>query len=142
VEILPDENITKTRRFMEEVFDKGNLKGADEFMSASFIDHDPFPGQGQGIEGFKQVILGLRQAFPDLHLVVEDIFESGDKVVVRSTMKGTHKGALMSMPPTGKQISVKGIDIVRISVGKAVEHWGLADVFTMMQQLGAIPASR
>jgi predicted ester cyclase len=58
---------------------------------------------------------------------------------MRITMKGTHKGTFMNMPPSGKQVSVKGIDIVRISGGKAVEHWGLFDSLTMMQQVGAIP---
>ena len=136
-----NDSIPKTRRFMEEVFNKGNLKAADEFMSKSFIEHNPFPGQGPGVEGFKQVMSALRQAFPDLSLAVDDIFADGEKVVIRSTMKGTHKGNFMKMPPSGKKISVEGIDIVRMADGKAVEHWGILDSLTMMQQLGAVPAA-
>ena len=124
---------------MEEVFNKGNMKAVDEFMSANFVEHDPFPGQGPGLQGFKQGLTAFRQAFPDLHIGIDDMIADGEKVVIRSTMKGTHKGTFMNMPPTGKQISVEGIDIVRISGGKAVEHWGLLDALTMMQQLGATP---
>ena len=134
-----DDNIAKTRRFMDGVFNKGNMKAAEEFMSASFVEHDPFPGQGPGVEGFKQGMSAFRQAFPDLQIQVDDIFADGEKVVAKSTMMGTHKGTFMNMPPTGKQINVKGIDIVRMSGGKAVEHWGLFDSLTMMQQLGVIP---
>ena len=134
-----DDYVAKTRRFMEEVFSRGNMNAADEYMSANFVEHNPFPGQGPGVEGFKQGMSAFRQAFPDLRIVVDDIFADGEKVVARSTMKGTHKGAFMNMPSTGKQISVEGIDIVRMSSGKAVEHWGIFDSLTMMQQLGAIP---
>jgi steroid delta-isomerase-like uncharacterized protein len=131
--------MAKTRRFMEEVFNKGNMKAVDEFMSADFVEHDPFPGQGPGLQGLKQGLASFRQAFPDLHIGIDDMIADGEKVVIRSTMKGTHKGTFMNLPPTGKQISVEGIDIVRMSGGKAVEHWGLLDALTMMQQLGAIP---
>jgi steroid delta-isomerase-like uncharacterized protein len=137
--LAADDNMAKSRRFMEEAFNKGNMKAVDEFMSANFVEHDPFPGQGPGLQGFKQGLTAFRQAFPDLHVGIDDMIADGEKVVIRSTMKGTHKGTFMNMPPTGKQISVEGIDIVRISGGKAVEHWGLTDTFTMMQQLGAIP---
>ena len=137
--MIAEDNIAKTRRFMEEVFNKGNMKAVDEFMSADLVEHDPFPGQGPGLQGFKQGLADFRQAFPDLHIGIDDMLADGEKIVIRSTMKGTHKGTFMNLPPTGKQISIEGIDIVRMSGGKAVEHWGLLDALTMMQQLGAIP---
>jgi steroid delta-isomerase-like uncharacterized protein len=135
-----DGNIEKTRRFMEEAFNKGNWNAIDEYIAAGFVEHDPLPGQGPGPAGLKQAFAGLRQAFPDLRFDVDDIFEGGDKVVIRSTMKGTNKGSFMNMPSTGKAVNVKAIDIVRMSGGKAVEHWGLIDTLTLMQQLGAVPA--
>lgn len=134
-----DNSMAKTRRFIQEVFSKGNMGAADEFMSASFVDHDPLPGQGPGVEGFKQGVSAFRQAFPDLTAAVDDIFADGEKVVIRITMKGTHQGSFMNMPATGKRIDVQGIDIVRMAGGKAVEHWGILDALTMMQQLGAVP---
>ena len=135
-----EENKAKTRRFMEEVLNKGNMQVVDELIAPNFVEHDPFPGQAPGVEGLKQAMVALRQAFPDLHVTVDEMLSDGDKVVIRSTMKGTHKGNFMNIPATGKQISVEGIDIVRISNGRAVEHWGVTDNLTMMQQLGLVPA--
>jgi steroid delta-isomerase-like uncharacterized protein len=106
-----EENKGKTRRFMDEVFNKGNLAVADELLAPNLIDHNPFPGQPPGVEGLKQATVALRQAFPDLHVTVDEMLSDGDKVVIRSTMKGTHKGTFMNIPATGKQISVEGIDI-------------------------------
>jgi steroid delta-isomerase-like uncharacterized protein len=125
---------------MEEVLNKGNMQVVDELIAPNFVEHDPFPGQAPGVEGLKQAMVALRQAFPDLHVTVDEMLSDGDKVVIRSTMKGTHKGNFMNIPATGKQISVEGIDIVRISNGRAVEHWGVTDNLTMMQQLGLVPA--
>jgi len=125
---------------MEEVLNKGNMQVVDELIAPNFVEHDPFPGQAPGVEGLKQAMVALRQAFPDLHVTVDEMLSDGDKVVIRSTMKGTHKGTFMNIPATGKQISVEGIDIVRISNGRVVEHWGVTDNLTMMQQLGLVPA--
>ena len=69
-----------------------------------------------------------------------DVVAEGDRVVIRKTFRGTQTGEFMGMPPTGKSISVGVIDIFRIAGGKIVEHWGLADMMGMMQQLGAMPA--
>ena len=81
-------------------------------------------------------------AFPDLHETVEDIFAEGDKVVTRFTMRGTHQGELMGIPPTGKQVTMTGMTIHRIVSGKIVEDWVVADFLGMMQQLGTIPTDR
>ena len=78
----------------------------------------------------------FRNAFPDLHAHAEMMFAKDDKVVSYLTITGTHKGEFMGMAATGKKISVKGIDIIRMENGKAVEHWGMTDSMTMMQQLG------
>jgi steroid delta-isomerase-like uncharacterized protein len=134
-----EDNKAKTRRFMDEAFNKGNMKVADELLSPNIVEHNPFPGQEPGVQGFKKGLTELRQAFPDLHITVDDMLADGDKVIIRSTMTGTHKGSFMNMPATGKQIKVEGIDIVRIKDGQAVDHWGITDIMTMMQQLGAVP---
>ena len=79
-------------------------------------------------------------AFPDLHMEPQDVLASGDKVVARVRATGTHRGEFMGMPPSGRNIDVQLIDIIRFDDdGLAHEHWGLADLMTMMQQLGAIP---
>jgi predicted ester cyclase len=82
----------------------------------------------------------FRAAFPDLRCDVEDTLAEGDKVVIRSTMRGTHQGEFMGIPPTDKQFTASVIDIIRFDNGQAVEHWGNSDDLGMMQQLGVIPS--
>ena len=133
-------NMAVMKRFYEEVVNKGNLKLVDELVAAEFVDHEEFPGMKPGIEGLKQFFTMFRAAFPDLRFQVNDMVAKGDKVWSYITIHGTHKGEFMEMAATGKTIEVRGFDIVRFVNGKAVEHWGLTDSMTMMQQLGAIPA--
>jgi steroid delta-isomerase-like uncharacterized protein len=133
-------NMAAMKRFYEEVVNKGNLKLIDELVAAEFVDHEEFPGMKPGIEGLKQFFTMFRAAFPDLHFQVNDMVAKGDKVWAYITIHGTQKGEFMEMAATGKKIEVKGFDIVRFVNGKAVEHWGLTDSMTMMQQLGAMPA--
>lgn len=134
-----EENKAKTRRFMDEVFNKGNMAVINELLAPNLVEHNPFPGYPPGLEGFKQGVAAFRKGFPDLHITVDDLIAEGDKVVIRSTMSGTHKGDFMGTPATGKQVKVAGIDIVRIVGGKAVEHWGITQDLEMMQQLGLVP---
>jgi predicted ester cyclase len=81
----------------------------------------------------------IRAAFPDIHETIEDMLAEGDRVVTRSTWRGTHQGAFLGIAPTGKQVSVTGIDISRVASGKFVEHWQAADNLGLLQQLGVIP---
>jgi predicted ester cyclase len=79
-------------------------------------------------------------AFPELHVTIEDLIAEGDKVVVRMTMHGTQQGALGSIPPTGKQVALSTIDVVRIAGGQIAEEWGIDDRLGLLQQLGLVPA--
>lgn len=135
------ENKAVVERVMEEVFNKGHLDIADELIAADCIDHNPFPGQVSGVEGVKQGAVMFRSAFPDLHFANDDIIAEGDKVVHRYRIRGTHQGEFFGIPPTGKQVTVTGIDILRIAGGKIVERWSNTDDLGMMQQLGVVPAS-
>ncbi len=80
-----------------------------------------------------------RTAFPGNQLTVEDYLAEGDTVVSRWTGRGTHKGDLMGIAPTGKQVTVTGISIQRIANGKIVEEWSNYDMLGMLQQLGVVP---
>jgi len=125
--------------FTEEIWDKGNLKIADEILSKDFIDHDPVTGQLPGIEGYKQMVTGFRNAFPDLRVKNEDVIVEGDKVVVRWTAQGKHSGQLMNIPPTNKQVTLKGVDILLVENNKITERWGEFDALGMLSQLGVLP---
>jgi steroid delta-isomerase-like uncharacterized protein len=135
-----EKNAAAMKRFYDEVVNKGNLKLIDDLVAAEFVDHEEFSGMKPGREGLKEFFTMFRAAFPDLHFQVTDMAAKGDKVWAYITIHGTHKGQFMDMAATGKKIEVKGFDIVRFVNGKAVEHWGLTDSMTMMQQLGAMPA--
>ncbi len=135
-----EENKAILRRGYEEIHNKGNLAAVDELIATNFVDHDPLnAGLPPGPQGVKEGFAMLRAAFPDLHVTVEDMIAEGDKVVARLTMRGTHKGELMGIPATGKQIAVAVIDIIRFAGGKGVEHWNVIDNLGMMQQLGVVP---
>jgi predicted ester cyclase len=133
-----EENKAKVRRNIEEAFNKGNLAVADEIIAANYVLHAP--GQEfKGPEGFKQYGTMMRTGFPDFHMTIEDMVADGDNVACRFTVRGTHKGDLMGIAPTGKQVTITGIVISRFAGGKEVEAWASPDMLAMMQQLGVVP---
>ena len=123
-----------------EIFSSGSLEAIEEVIAPDLVDHNAQPGRTGGIEGTRQVLGMLRAAFPDLRFTPDDLIAEGDRVVARVTLTGTHQGEFQGLPPTGKQVTISGIEIVRIANGKAVERWGQFDNLGMLQQLGAIPA--
>jgi steroid delta-isomerase-like uncharacterized protein len=134
-----EDNKALVRRFHAEIWSQGNLTVVDELCAPNFIYHTP-SGPIQGLEGFKQYVTMYRTAFPDLYIPIDDMIAEADKVVTRWTARGTHKGDLMGIPPTGKQVTIPGILIGRFEGGKFVEGWIEFDALGMMQQLGVIPA--
>jgi steroid delta-isomerase-like uncharacterized protein len=136
-----EQNKAIFRRMVEEIFNRGNMSLVDEFLAPDFIEREELPpGIPPGREGVKQMTIMFRSAFPDFKATIDDMIAEGDKVVVRMTWSGTHKGEFMGIPPTGKSVSFGVIDIVRFARDKFVEHWGMMDSTSMMQQLGAVPA--
>ncbi|HSH80625.1 MAG TPA: ester cyclase [Herpetosiphonaceae bacterium] len=126
-------------RFYEEIFNRGNIDAADELVAPDVVDHNAPPGLPPGLEGAKLLFGMFHTAFSQLHVTVDDLIAEGDKVVARGTMRGTHTGPFMNIPPTGKEFEIDWIDIYRIANGKQVEVWHLEDVLKLLQQLGAIP---
>jgi predicted ester cyclase len=129
------------RRFVEELFNQGNLGIVGEIFAPDFVEREQLPpGIPKNREGIKVLTGMLRSAFPDFKATIEDILAEGDKVVIRMTWSGTQTGdEFMGIPATGKKVSIGVIDIIRIAGGKLVEHWGQMDSMLMMQRLGAIP---
>ena len=134
-----EENKAIELRFFEEVVNKGNLAVIDELVAANFVDHSAPPGVAPDREGYKQFFTMAHTAFPDFHSTLEDMFAEGDKVVQRFTARGTQQGEFMGIAPTGKQVTVTGIAIHRITDSKIVENWLSMDMLGMMQQLGVVP---
>ena len=137
---IEEENKATARRIIEEVWNKGNVAVAGELMTTSNVFHGPIGMEFKGLESLKSTVTMYRTAFPDVHMTIEDMVAEGDKVAYRYTMRGTHKGELMGIAPTGKQVTFTVIVISRFEGGKEAEVWASEDLLGMMQQLGAIPS--
>jgi steroid delta-isomerase-like uncharacterized protein len=127
------------RRFIDEVFNEGKLAAIAEVVDRGYIMHGTEP-EVRGQQGMQEFVTTYRTALPDYHCTIEDQVAEGDKVVTRWTVRGTQRGELDGIPPTGKPVTLAGIVIDRIANGRMAETWQQADVLGMMQQLGLIPA--
>jgi steroid delta-isomerase-like uncharacterized protein len=138
---MSEENKALVRRFIEEVWNKGNLDVIDELVAENHVDHDPAqagsPGGRQGVRAFVEM---YRSAYPDTHLDIGEVIAEGDLVAMTWSATGTHQGELMGIAPTGRSVTVTGIGVDRISGGQIVESWANYDSLGMLAQLGAIPA--
>jgi steroid delta-isomerase-like uncharacterized protein len=133
------ENKNVIAAFVEEVINQGRLNRADHLVALDFVELDPLPGQQQGREGLKDVIRGMRAAFPDLHWVLDEVVAEGDKVVSRFTWTGTHRATFLGIPSTDRKVTVKGVVIDRLVDGKMADSRILMDSLGLMQQLGVLP---
>jgi steroid delta-isomerase-like uncharacterized protein len=138
---MSEENKALVRRFIEEVWNNGNLGVIDELIAENHVDHDPAqagaPGGRQGMRAFVEM---YRAAYPDTHLEIGEVIAEGDLVAMTWTATGTHQGELMGIAPTGRSVTVTGMGVDRISGGQIVESWANYDALGMLAQLGAIPA--
>jgi steroid delta-isomerase-like uncharacterized protein len=135
---MPEDAKSLLRRFYQET-SAGNLDVVDELVADDFIDHEEFPGLEPDKEGVKKFFAMFRTAFPDARMEPHEMLADGDLVSCRATFTGTQQGEFMGVPPTGRRIEANAIDILRVRDGQFVEHWGVMDAMTMMQQLGALP---
>lgn len=137
--MVTEDNKALVRRFIEEVFNGGNLAAIDEFLAPSEVDHTLPPGLPPDRSGTEQGIRMFLQAFPDLHITIDEMIADGDKVVIRYTSRGRQRGPFWVIPPLGREITVPSYLTCRIAAGKIVEMWGLDDQLGTLQQLGVIP---
>jgi steroid delta-isomerase-like uncharacterized protein len=128
------------RDYLDVVNNDDDLDRLDQFIGPDFVQHDlmDFGGEVRGVEGKRQFIQMIRSAFPDLHLVIEDLIVEGDRVVIWWTWSGTHHGELMGIAPTERRVEVAGIEILRVEDGKYREQWTVVDFFGMMRQMGVV----
>jgi len=124
--------------FVEEVINQGRLERADDLVAVDFVELDPLGGQRQGREGLKEVIGQMRSAFPDIYWVLDEMVAEDDKVFSRFTWSGTHRGAFLGIPATGRDVRVTGMVIDRVADGKMAESRILMDRLSLMQQMGVI----
>jgi steroid delta-isomerase-like uncharacterized protein len=135
-----EENKATIRAYVEAIWNQQQVDRAGELLAQDFVVHPPLPGQIPGLEGTKRITAMYLAGVPDLHVSIEDLVAEGDRVAVRRTYEGTHKGALLGIPPTGKHLHIEGISIFRLEDGKIAEQWEQLDQLSLMQQLGVLPA--
>ncbi|MGB7063071.1 MAG: ester cyclase [Candidatus Zixiibacteriota bacterium] len=137
-----EENKAIIRRWIEEAWNKGNTDIANEIYASDFTAKDvEDPARIlRGPEGIKQSVVETRAALPDIHFTIDHLIAEGDLVVGAFTIRGTHKGVLAGIAPTGKQVIFSAVDIWRFDGGKIVERCSASvDRLGLMQQLGFVP---
>jgi predicted ester cyclase len=135
------DDILAVRRLLDEGFGAGDLTVVDDYVVTDFVEHQNGV-QGFGPEAVKAIIRGLHDSLTDLRLEIEAIVAVDDDVWARSRARGVNTRPFMGRPPTGKEIEIDVIDIIRFRDGKMVEHWGVADRLGLIQQLGLMPPAR
>ena len=133
-----EENKTLARRFFHE-FDRRNLAALDSVFAPDYVFHVPGSPGPMNWEAHKQFAGMFYEAFPDLAHTIEDQVADGDRVATRIVFRGTHRGDLMGIPASGKQVAMSGIAIHRVVAGKFAEEWVNFDQLGLLQQIGAIP---
>ena len=126
------------RRNTEEVQSKGNFDLFEELFADDFVDHTPQPGRSPDKAGARDLYHVLRGAFPDFHADIHWQAADGDLVTTYKTYHGTHEGPFFGIAPTGREIQFETVDAMRVRDGQIVEHWGVANLLSLLQQLGAV----
>ncbi len=116
----------------------GYLKNIDE----KFVGESEALGKVHGHDGARQMMTTLLQAFPDLHIEVEQILASGNNVVTRALLTGTHKGTFAGIPATNKKVHWHSCNIIEVKNGKAISSRIYADNVSLMRQLGVLPVPK
>jgi steroid delta-isomerase-like uncharacterized protein len=133
------DNATTMRSTYERI-NAGDVAAFGDLLASDFVEHQGvagLPPTKDGTLDFFRLLLG---AFPDFRMDVDDLIATGDKAVARVTATGTHEGEFMGVPPTRSRVEVNLIDIMRFNdAGLVCEHWGVADMLSLMQQLGVVP---
>ncbi|MFI6407268.1 ester cyclase [Streptomyces sp. NPDC050548] len=127
------------RRNTEEVQGGGDFELFDELFADDFLDHTPQPGRTPDKAGAKELYHVLREAFPDFHAVIHWQAADGNLVTTYKTYHGTHKGEIFGAPATGREIHFETVDAMRVVDGRITEHWGVANLFSLLEQIGAWP---
>jgi len=126
-------------RDLEQVWTGGDTGAVDALYSAELVDHDSAPGLPSGREGIKALARDLHAAFTELAFTADVVLAEGEMVARRWTMRGVHRGPFLGIPPTGKPVTMTGIDVLRVRDGRIVEMWHTEDVAGVLGQLGALP---
>lgn len=134
-----DANKKVVREFIDGLFSRGYLDAVDTYLSEDFVNHDPPFGVSTDREGMRAAGARFRAAFPDWHSEVHLLVAEADLVAEHFTARGTHRGEIMGVAPSGREVVLPGINIFRVREGRITERWGRLDDLGFLQQLGVVP---
>jgi steroid delta-isomerase-like uncharacterized protein len=126
-------------RYYEELLNEGRLDVVDELFSEEFLrDDEQVPGRLKGRAAVQRTVRAFREGFSDFHEDVEDLFATDDRVAARFRFTGTHDGTFLNVRPTGRSVSMNGIEIFQLQDGRITNVWYGEPLHELLEQLGAI----
>ena len=136
-------NAEIVRNACQIIWSDGDVSRIGEFYAENFTADYPMTDWGEGLEGIKSLVLGIRTGFPDYRERIDELLVAGDDVIVRLTLQATHNGPLPNLPATGRAVEFKDVTICTVLDGKITRQRGLTDYLSLYSQLGLIelPAS-
>ena len=138
---MSEDNKARIREFIDRVLTAGEIDATGDYFHDDMVEEVPLPGQGPGLEGLKETLTRIRQAFPDLHWSVEEQMAEDNRVLTRFLWSGTHQDEFFGIPATNRVVRVWGMVIDRFEGRKVKSTRILMDTVSMMQQLGVVPAA-
>jgi predicted ester cyclase len=130
-----------TRRTWEEILPSGDPDALRAVVDPKCVSHDLPPGMPEGVEGVVETIAMLHRAFDEQRYEVHRLIGEGDTVVIDATLHGRHTGEFFGIPPTGREIALRSVHIIRYAGGREAETWALSDRLGLLEQLGVAPAA-
>jgi steroid delta-isomerase-like uncharacterized protein len=137
-----EQNKATCRRFIQRVFNEGDLSSIRDFVAPDSIHHDldeVSAPAGRSPERFAEMVDLYRTGFPDLRVEIQDQVAEDDRVVTCLRMQGTQKGPLLGIGVSGKTVDITGIRIDRLADDRITESWFHWDGLQMLRQIGALP---
>jgi predicted ester cyclase len=134
----PKSNVDLMRCFVEQVQQQGRFELIDTLVHADYHNHTVEPGQANDRDGVRATMAAMRAAFPGLTVEIAHCVGDGDLVATHKTFRARHTGPWFGVPPSGKPVEFRVMDLVRYRDGQMVEHWAVADALTLLRQTGAL----
>ena len=138
---MSEDNKAYIREFIDRVLTAGEIDATGDYFYDDMVEEVPLPGQGPGLQGLKETLTRIRQAFPDMHWSIEEQMAEDNRVLTRFLWSGTHQGEFLGIPATNRAVQVWGMVIDRFEGRKVKSTRILMDTVSMMQQLGVVPAA-
>ncbi|MGH9122008.1 MAG: ester cyclase [Acidimicrobiales bacterium] len=134
------DNAEVFQSYLRDVWENGDLAAIGDYIAPDFVNHNPVPFVGADRDGEAALVGMFLGSFSNLKTKVEEAVPEGDRLAVRWTATGTHTGKFAGVPPTGKDVTMIGIEFLRFADGKIREVWINFDMAGLLQQLGAVPS--